>query len=159
MIIEVMIEIPKGSKNKYEYNKETQQMWLDRVIFSPARYPADYGFITNTLGEDGDPLDAMVLIDEPTFPGCMMHAKPVAVLNMSDEKGTDQKILCVPAHDPFMAHITQLSDVPQSYLKEIENFFAIYKTLEQKLTKIDGWQDEKTAVQIILEAQKRNKQA
>lgn len=159
MIIEVMIEIPKGSKNKYEYNKETQQMWLDRVIFSPARYPADYGFITNTLGEDGDPLDAMVLIDEPTFPGCMMHAKPVAVLNMSDEKGTDQKILCVPAHDPFMAHITQLSDVPQSYLKEIENFFAIYKTLEQKMTKIDGWQDEKAAVQIILEAQKRNKPA
>ena len=156
MIIEVMIEIPKGSKNKYEYNKETKQIWLDRVIYSPACYPSDYGFITNTLGEDGDPLDAMVLINEPTFPGCMMHAKPVAVLNMADEKGTDQKILCISAHDPFMAHITRLSDVPQSYLKEIENFFAIYKTLEQKMTRIDGWQDENAAIQIILEAQKRH---
>lgn len=155
MIIDVMIEIPKGSRNKYEYDEATGKMRLDRVIFSPVQYPADYGFVPNTLGEDGDPLDVLVLIWEPTFPGCMMSVRPVGVLNMSDEKGVDQKILCIPIADPFWQHIACFKDLPVHLLREIEYFFTIYKTLEQKQTTIDGWQDEQVAADIILAAQKR----
>lgn len=155
MIIDVMIEIPKGSRNKYEYDEATGKMRLDRVIFSPVQYPADYGFVPNTLGEDGDPLDVLVLIWEPTFPGCMMSVRPVGVLNMSDEKGVDQKILCIPIADPFWQHIECFKDLPVHLLREIEYFFTIYKTLEQKQTTIDGWHDEQVAADIILAAQKR----
>ncbi|MCL4380407.1 inorganic diphosphatase [Candidatus Dependentiae bacterium] len=155
MNLDVMIEIPKGCRNKYEYDDKTGKMRLDRVIFSPVQYPADYGFIPETLAEDGDPLDVLVLIWEPTFPGCLVSVRPVGILNMSDEKGTDQKILCVPLADPFWNHVHALNDVPTHLLREIEYFFTIYKTLENKQTTIDGWQDEQAAINVIAQSQQR----
>lgn len=151
----VMIEIPKGSRNKYEYDKEKGVIKFDRMLFSAVHYPSDYGFIPDTLALDGDPLDALVLVWESTFPGCLIEARPVGVFKMWDEKGLDEKILCVPIRDPLWNHIHTLADVPPHLLKEIEHFFAVYKELEKKKTGIEGWQDVDTARQIIAEAQAR----
>lgn len=153
--ITVMIEIPKGSRNKYEYDKEKGVIKFDRMLFSAVHYPSDYGFIPNTLALDGDPLDALVLVWESTFPGCLIEARPVGVFKMWDEKGLDEKILCVPVRDPLWNYIHALADVPPHLLKEIEHFFAVYKELEKKKTGIEGWQDVDTARQIIAEAQAR----
>ncbi len=128
--IDVVVEIPRGSRNKYEIDHETGQIWLDRRLYSATVYPADYGFIPDTLGEDGDPLDALVLLEEPTFPGCHIKARPVAVFWMDDDKGPDAKIICVPAGDPRWAQITDLADIPDFLTDEIEHFFDVYKTLE-----------------------------
>jgi inorganic pyrophosphatase len=155
MTLTVMIEIPKGSRNKYEYDKEKKRLKLDRMLFSAVHYPSDYGFIMDTLGEDKDPLDALVLVWEPTFPGCIIEAKPVGLFKMWDEKGPDQKILCVPVSDPNWSHIQDISDLPPHLLKEIEHFFAIYKELEEKKTGVEGWEDRESAVKIIREAQER----
>jgi inorganic pyrophosphatase len=127
--IEVMVEIPKGSRNKYEYDHERHVMRLDRRLFSATVYPADYGFVPDTLGEDGDPLDALVLLDDPTFPGCLVRAHPVGVFWMSDEKGPDAKIICVPV-DPRSARVNDLADLPKYLLDEIAHFFEVYKMLE-----------------------------
>jgi inorganic pyrophosphatase len=127
--IEVMVEIPRGSRNKYEYDHERHVMRLDRRLFSATVYPADYGFVPDTLGEDGDPLDALVLLDDPTFPGCLVRAHPVGVFWMSDEKGPDAKIICVPV-DPRSGQVHDLADLPQHLLDEIALFFEVYKTLE-----------------------------
>ena len=151
----VVIEIPKGSRNKYEYDKEKKALKFDRMLFSAVHYPSDYGFIPDTLAQDGDPLDALVLVWEPTFPGCIIEAKPVGLFKMWDEKGPDEKILCVPLHDPFWNYIKNLSDVPQHLLKEVEHFFAVYKDLEKKKTGVEGWQDRKSAIKIIHEAEDR----
>lgn len=153
--ITVMVEIPKGSRNKYEYDKEKGIIRFDRMLFSAMHYPSDYGFIPNTLALDGDPLDALVLVWEPTFPGCVIEARPVGVFKMWDEKGLDEKILCVPVRDPLWNHIHTLSDVPPHLLKEIEHFFAVYKDLEEKKTGVEGWQDLDAALQIINEARQR----
>ena len=126
----VFVEIPGGSRNKYELDKETGTIVLDRRLFTSMSYPADYGFIEGTLGEDGDPLDAMVLLDEPTFPGCHIRARPVAVFWMTDEAGPDAKVLCVPATDPRMAHLTDINDVSEFDRLEIQHFFETYKDLE-----------------------------
>ena len=155
MTIPVMIEIPKGSRNKYEYDKEKGMIKFDRMLFSSVHYPSDYGFILDTLGCDGDPLDALVLVWESTFPGCIIEAKPVGLFKMTDEKGSDEKILCVPIKDPFWNYINNLSDVPPHLLKEIENFFKIYKELEKKKTGIKGWDGRASALKIIKEAQER----
>ena len=155
MVFEVMIEIPKGSRNKYEYDKEKNVIRLDRMLFSAVHYPSDYGFILDTLGGDGDPLDALVLIWEPTFPGCVIDAKPVGLFKMWDEKGPDEKILCVPIHDPMWNQIESLDQVPQHLKKEIGHFFDVYKELEEKKTGIEGWEDRDAAVRIVLEAQER----
>lgn len=155
MIISVMVEIPKGSRNKYEYDKEKKVFRFDRMLFSAVHYPSDYGFIPETLAEDGDPLDALVLLWEPTFPGCLIEAKPVGLFKMWDEKGPDQKILCVPVGDPYWNTIERLADVPSHLLKEIEHFFSIYKELEEKKTGVEGWEDYEAAIRIIQEAQKR----
>jgi inorganic pyrophosphatase len=128
--IEVMVEIPKGSRNKYEYDHERHVMRLDRRLFSATVYPADYGFVPDTLGEDGDPLDALVLLDDPTFPGCLVRAHPVGVFWMSDEKGPDAKIICVPVDDPRQGRVHDLADLPSHLLDEIAHFFEVYKMLE-----------------------------
>lgn len=151
----VVIEIPKGSRNKYEYDKERKALKFDRMLFSAVHYPSDYGFIPGTLALDGDALDALVLVWEPTFPGCIIEAKPVGLFKMWDEKGPDEKILCVPLNDPFWNHIQQLSDVPPHLLKEVEHFFTIYKDLEKKKTGVEGWHDRKSALRIIEEAEVR----
>jgi inorganic pyrophosphatase len=130
MEFDVLIEIPRGSRNKYEVDHETGRIRLDRTLFTATAYPADYGFVEDTLGDDGDPLDALVLVLEPTFPGCLIRSRPVGMFRMTDEKGGDDKILCVPAGDPRVAHLRELSDVPEFDRLEIEHFFLIYKELE-----------------------------
>lgn len=157
MIVSVMIEIPKGSRNKYEYDKVKKRLKFDRMLFSSVHYPSDYGFIQETLALDGDALDALVLVWEPTFPGCIIDARPVGLFKMWDEKGPDEKILCVPVYDPLWNHIESLSDVPPHLLKEIEHFFAIYKELEEKKTGVEGWEDRESAIRIIKQSRQRFK--
>ncbi|MBD2386220.1 inorganic diphosphatase [Cylindrospermum sp. FACHB-282] len=140
-IVNVLIEIAGGSKNKYEFDKELGAFALDRVLYSSVQYPYDYGFIPNTLADDGDPLDGMVLIDEPTFPGCVIAARPIGFLEMIDGGDRDEKILCVPDKDPRYAQVKSLKDVPPHRLEEIAEFFRSYKNLEKKVTQILGWQD------------------
>ncbi len=149
MEVDVLVEIPKGSRNKYEFDKESGQIRFDRMLFSSVHYPSDYGFIPDTLAEDGDPLDALVLVWEPTFPGCLIQAKPIGVFNMSDEKGPDEKILCVPIHDPLWNHINSISGAPPHLLKEIEHFFSIYKNLEGKEVQVRGWEDAEQACEVV----------
>ena len=129
-IIDVVVEIPRGSRNKYEYDHDAHVIRLDRRLFSATVYPADYGFIPDTLGEDGDPLDALVLLDDPTFPGCWVGSRPVGVFWMEDDKGPDAKIICVPADDPRWSAVQDIGDVPDPLLAEIEHFFDVYKMLE-----------------------------
>jgi len=152
-----MIEIPKGSRNKYEYDKIKKRVRFDRMLFSPVHYPTDYGFIQETLALDGDALDALVLVWEPTFPGCIIDAKPVGLFKMRDEKGPDEKILCVPLYDPLWNHIESLADDTPHLLKEIEHFFSIYKELEEKKIEVEGWEDRKSAIRIIKQSQQRYK--
>ena len=155
VIVDVLVEINKGSRNKYEYDKEHGMIRFDRMLFSAVHYPSDYGFILNTLAGDGDPLDALVLVWEPTFPGCLIEAKPVGLFKMWDEKGPDEKILCVPIADPMWNEIESLDQVPSHLLREIEHFFKSYKELEEKKTGVDGWAGRDEAIQVILESQKR----
>jgi inorganic pyrophosphatase len=140
-VINVLIEIPGGSKNKYEFDKDLQAFALDRVLSSSVKYPYDYGFIPNTLADDGDPLDGMVIMDEPTFPGCVIAARPIGYLEMIDGGDRDEKILCVPDKDPRYVHVRSLKDVAPHRLDEIAEFFRSYKNLEKKVTEILGWQD------------------
>lgn len=130
MEVEVVVEIPRGSRNKYEMDHATGRIRLDRMLFTSTQYPLDYGFVPDTLAEDGDPLDALVILDEPTFPGCLVLARPVAVFWMADEHGPDAKILTVPARDPRYASVRDLGDVPRHLTAEIGHFFDIYKELE-----------------------------
>jgi inorganic pyrophosphatase len=153
-LIEVVVEIPRGSRNKYEFDKDRGVVVLDRVLYSSVHYPTDYGFITGTLALDGDALDALVVVDEPTFPGCHVMARPIGVLDMRDEKGPDQKILAVPVGDPRYADIHDLNDIGQHWLKEIENFFQTYKALEDKWTDVVGWEDVAAAVRVIDQARR-----
>jgi len=145
----VVVEIPKGSRNKYEYDEELQCFKLDRMLFSSVHYPADYGFVQGTHAEDGDPLDAMVIVSEATFPGCIIEAKPIGLFKMWDEKGLDHKVLCVPVSDPQWNSLDDIGDVSEYLLREIEHFFAIYKDLEMKKTKVAGWSDVATAWEVI----------
>jgi inorganic pyrophosphatase len=152
-----MIEIPKGSRNKYEYDKTRKVIRFDRMLYSSVHYPSDYGFILDTWARDEDPLDALVLVWEPTFPGCLIDAKPVGVFKMRDEKGYDEKILCVPINDPQWNHVKDLKDAPPHLLREIDHFFQVYKELEDKKTEVEGWEGRESAEKIILESQKRHK--
>jgi inorganic pyrophosphatase len=154
-VVTVIIEIPKGSRNKYEFDKKTGVIKFDRMLFSAVHYPSDYGFIPETLAQDGDPLDALVLVWEPTFPGCLIQARPIGLFKMWDEKGPDEKILCVPVHDPLWNHLSSLTECPPHLLKEIEHFFKIYKDLEHKKTGVEGWQDLNAALKIIDESRER----
>ena len=127
---DVLVEIPGGSRNKYEVDHETGRLRLDRMLFTSTRYPSDYGFIENTLGQDGDPLDALVLIDEPTFPGVLIRCRAIGMFHMRDEAGGDDKIMCVPAHDIRKNHIQDIHDIPEFDRLEIQHFFETYKDLE-----------------------------
>lgn len=135
------IEIPRGSRNKYEYDQQTGRFFLDRVLYSSVHYPTDYGFIVETLAEDGDPLDVLVLVQEPTFPGCLVKARMLGGLDMHDEKGSDFKVLAVPVGDPRYDHVQNLSGLGEHWLREIETFFATYKQLEPKQTEVLGWHE------------------
>lgn len=139
--INVLIEIPGGSKNKYEFDKDLGAFALDRVLYASVAYPFDYGFVPNTLADDGDPLDGMVMMDQPTFPGCVITARPIGMLEMIDGGDRDEKILCVPEKDPRYAEVKSLSDVASHRLEEIAEFFRTYKNLEKKVTEILGWKD------------------
>jgi inorganic pyrophosphatase len=127
---DVIVEIPQGQRNKYEMDHESGRIRLDRMLFTSTRYPADYGFIEGTLADDGDPLDALVLLDEPTFPGCLIRCRAIGMFRMRDEKGRDDKVLTVAATDPRMAHLNDIGDVPEYQLLEIKHFFQVYKELE-----------------------------
>ncbi|MEN9882570.1 MAG: hypothetical protein RI916_997 [Actinomycetota bacterium] len=130
MIFDVIIEIPAGSRNKYEVDHITGEIRLDRMLFTSTRYPYDYGFVKNTLSLDGDPLDALVMLDEPTFPGCVVSCRAIGMFNMTDEAGGDDKLLCVAAGDIRKASLQDLKDVPEFELSEIQHFFEVYKALE-----------------------------
>jgi inorganic pyrophosphatase len=148
-LVKVIVEVPKGCRNKYEFDHETQRIKLDRVLFSAVHYPADYGFIEGTMAEDGDEVDVLVLISEPTFSGCLIEARPVGVLQMKDEKGIDNKILAVPEKDPMWNHINDIHEIPPHLLAEIENFFLTYKKLEAKVVISDGWKSVNVAKEYL----------
>ncbi|MGW3043033.1 inorganic diphosphatase [Kitasatospora sp. NPDC001159] len=146
MDFEVIVEIPQGSRNKYEMDHDTGRIHLDRMLFTATRYPADYGFIDHTLGGDGDPLDALVLVGEPTFPGCLVTCRAIGMFVMTDEKGPDEKVLCVPAHDPRFARLQDIDDMPSYDLMEITHFFEVYKDLEPgKSVEGSHWEDKAKA--------------
>ena len=136
---DVTVEIPKGQRNKYELDHETGRFRLDRMLFTATRYPADYGFIEDTLGRDGDPLDALVLLDEPTFPGCLIRCRAIGMFQMSDESGPDDKVLCVPAGDVRKEALQDVTDLPEHERLEIQHFFEVYKDLEPGKS-VDGAQ-------------------
>ena len=152
-LVYAVIETPQGSKNKFEFDKEIMAIYLDRVLYSSVVFPISYGFIPRTLGDDHDPLDIMVLITEPTFPGCLVAARPIGVLRMRDEKGNDDKIIAVAHHDPRLNEAHDLTWVPKHQLIEIEEFFRDYKKLEKgKKTEVHGWEDKESAFNIIKRA-------
>ena len=150
--MEVLVEIPRGSNNKYELDKDKGYFRLDRVLYSPVFYPADYGFIQETLADDGDPLDAMVMTTFPTFPGCLINARIIGMFIMEDEKGRVEKVLGVPVNDPRFDSINTLGDLEKHILKEFEHFFSVYKNLEEKEVIVEGWADAAEAVKTIKKA-------
>jgi inorganic pyrophosphatase len=154
-LVNAIIEIPRDSVNKYEYDKELHVFRLDRTLFSPVHYPGDYGFIPCTLGLDGDPLDVLVLVEAPSFPGCLMEVRPIGVLRMMDQGRSDEKILAVAQSDPLYTEVKEYSEVFTHTLREIEHFFAIYKSLEGKKTEISGWSGAEAARSIISEGRQR----
>jgi inorganic pyrophosphatase len=127
---DVFVEIPKGQRNKYEVDHVSGRLRLDRTLFTSTQYPADYGFIENTLGQDGDPLDALVLLQEPTFPGCLILSRAIGMFRMTDEKGPDDKVICVPATDPRLEHLRDIHHMAEFDRLEIQHFFEVYKDLE-----------------------------
>lgn len=144
-VIYVIVEISKGSRNKYEYGKELGVIKLDRVLFSSLHYPGDYGLIPRTLYDDGDPLDALVMTNEPTFPGCIIEARPIGLFKMMDQGLADDKVLAVPASDPLFDSYRDIQDIPQHFLKEVAHFFEVYKDLEGKRTQPIGWEPASVA--------------
>ena len=154
--VEVTIEIPKGQRNKYEVDHATGRIRLDRMLFTSTRYPSDYGFIEETLADDDDPLDALVLLEEPTFPGCLITCRVIGMFRMRDEKGLDDKVLCVPATDPRWEHLQDIHDVPEFDRLEIQHFFEVYKALEPgKSVQDAGWADRAAAEAQVEETRKR----
>ena len=151
----VVVEIPKGSANKYEYDSDLNVFRLDRTLYSPMHYPGDYGFVPSTIAADGDPLDALVLVESPTFPGCVIEVRAVGVLAMLDQGVEDLKLLCVPTKDPRQETVKNYSDVRPHRLREIEHFFAIYKELEEKETETRGWLSADEAQHAIRTASER----
>ncbi len=159
LVFAVTVEIPGGSKNKYEIDHVTGRLKLDRLLFTSTRYPHDYGFVDDTLGLDGDPLDCLVLLQEPTFPGCMIECRVLGMYQMTDEAGSDDKLLCVPAGDPRMEHLRDIHHVPEFDRREIEHFFLIYKDLEPGKS-VEGatWAGRTEAEKEILESYEREKE-
>lgn len=154
-VVNAVIEVPGGSANKYEYDKSLHLFRLDRPLYSSVHYPGDYGFIPNTLAADGDALDILVLIHEPTFPGCLVESRPVAMLEMLDQQVPDEKILAVAVSSPTHSEVRRHTDLASHVLREIEHFFAIYKELEGKRTEVRGWRDLKDAHLVIAQSHER----
>ena len=150
----VHVEIPKGSRNKYEYDEGIDRIILDRFLSSSTVYPTDYGYLIGHWGRDGDPLDAMVCVSEPTFPGCVIPVKPVALFVMQDEAGEDDKVVCVPHHDPGWNHAETLADIPEQLQREITHFFSVYKQLEGKAVQVDGWRSLEEAREVIADGKR-----
>ncbi|MGA2675330.1 MAG: inorganic diphosphatase [Methanobacterium sp.] len=148
-VIYAVIEIPKGSRNKYEYDKDKDAFALDRVLYSPFHYPAEYGIIPKTLWDDGDPMDILVIMDQPTFPGCIIETRPIGVIRMIDGKESDDKILGVPVNDPRFKDVYDISDIHKALLDEIAHFFTEYKKLEGKTTEVLGWENRKKAFEAV----------
>lgn len=154
-VINAVIEIPGEGINKYEYDKTLHVFRLDRNLYSPVHYPGDYGFVPSTLAEDGDPLDVLVLVDAPSFPGCVMEVRPIGALEMLDQGLADEKVLCVGKNNPRYKDVSNFSEIYPHMLKEITHFFAIYKDLEGKRVEVKGWQDAAFARAKVVEAQQR----
>jgi inorganic pyrophosphatase len=144
-----VVEIPRGSRNKYEMDKETGAIFLDRMLFTATRYPADYGFVPETLAEDGDPLDVLVLVGEPTFPGCRIRVRAIGAFLMEDSGAADHKVLAVPAGDPRWEDVVDVDDLDPHLRRELEHFFAVYKELEGTKTAVLGWRSAEQTAQII----------
>ena len=160
MDVEVIIEIPKGQRNKYEMDHDSGRIRLDRMLFTSTRYPSDYGYIEDTLADDGDPLDALVLLEEPTFPGCLITARVIGMFQMHDEMGADNKVLCVPAQDPRMEHLRDIHHVPEFDRLEIQHFFEVYKALEPgKSVRAEAWADRASAEAEVEACRKRAAEA
>lgn len=151
-VVNAIVEIPKGSRNKYEFDKETGTLTLNRVLFSPLHFPGDYGLIPQTYYDDGDPLDILILMNEPTFPGCVVEARPLGLFKMKDRGLPDDKVLAVLTNDPIFRDFEDISEIPQHYLKEIAHFFEVYKDLEGHTVQSLGWESSKVAKQKILYA-------
>ncbi len=151
----VFVEIPAGSRNKYELDDATGSIFLDRRLFTSTSYPAEYGFIEGTLGGDGDPLDALVFAGDPTFPGCRIRAKAIGLFHMTDEKGPDEKIICVSARDPFWGKYDELAELDESLLNEIDHFFRVYKELESDKVATRGFAGRAEAKRVIADARAR----
>ncbi len=153
---DVVVEIPKGERNKYEVDHETGRIRLDRMLFTSTAYPNDYGFIENTLGQDGDPLDALVILQAPTFPGCIIRCRAIGMFRMTDEAGGDDKVLCVPSKDPRLEHLRDINHVPAFDRLEIQHFFEVYKDLEPRKS-VEGadWVGRHEAEQEVLASFKR----
>lgn len=156
-IINVVVEIPKGSQNKYEYDKKHNMIKLDRVLFSPFHYPGDYGIVPQTLSDDGDPLDALVLVTNPTFPGILIECRPIGLLKLKDQGQSDDKIICVSTTDPRYLNTKDVTDIEEHHLKEMAHFFQVYKDLEGKKVEVLGWDSADTAKTVIIEAVKNYK--
>lgn len=154
-VFNIVVEIPKGSANKYEYDPDPGIFRLDRPLYSPMHYPGDYGFVPSTVAADGDPLDVLVLVESPTFPGCVMKVRTVGMLAMVDQGIEDLKLLCVPTSDPRQETVLNYTDVHPHRLREIEHFFGIYKELEEKETETRGWLDADEARSAITAASQR----
>ncbi len=153
--VNLLVEIPKGSRNKYEWDEDLQAIKLDRFLFSSVVYPTDYGFIPETDGEDGDPLDAMCIVSEPTFPGCVIPVKVIGLFKMLDDGEVDDKILCVPLKDPNWNRVETLDDVSEQLKNEISHFFEIYKMPEGKHVEVGGWFSREDALETITAARER----
>jgi inorganic pyrophosphatase len=154
--LNMIVEIPRGSRNKYEIHKESGLMRLDRLLYSAVYYPGDYGFMPRTLATDGDPLDLVCMVTEPTFPGCLIEVRPVGLFLMEDEKGPDEKVLVVPCRDPLYTDYHELEDVPRHFLREFEHFFTIYKDLEdEKRSAVHGWRGREEVAAVVNEAIRR----
>jgi len=154
-LVNAVIEIPLEGISKYEYDKDLHVFRLDRNLFSPVHYPGDYGFIPSTLGDDGDPLDVLVLVDTPSFPGCVQEVRPIGVLEMIDQGQGDEKILCVGEGNPRYNDVNEYSDIYPHILKEITHFFSIYKDLEGKNVEVKGWKGAAAAKLVIRKAQQQ----
>ena len=150
-----VVEIPKGSRNKYEFDPDLGGIKFDRLLMSAATYPTDYGYLRDTLAEDGDPIDALVCLTEPTFPGCLIPIRPIGMFIMSDEKGPDDKIVCVPVNDPYWNGYREVEDLPELLRQEIEQFFSIYKVLENKKVEVGDWRSRTDALEAIADAEER----
>jgi inorganic pyrophosphatase len=153
--VTAVVEIPRGSRNKYELDKKSGLLRLDRVLYSAVHYPGDYGLIPRTLAEDGDPLDILVIVNEATFPGCQIDCRPIGVLKLLDRGEPDDKILAVPSNDPFYGEYFDIADLPGHYLREVEHFFHIYKDLEGKRVEIGGWGKSEESATVILDSLRR----